>query len=376
VRIAHLGSKGLPYQGGTEQVVEAIGTRQSTRHRVTVYGNVNLCSSTLYRGVRVLAMPSVRGKHIGPALSSLCAAFHALFAADYDVVHVHGGENAFIVPLLRLRYPVVTTNHGPAYQRAKWGRVARSLMRSMDGVAVRCAAVPTAVAEPHAVALGRRYHRSVRYIPNGFDPSVGADRTAGAALLDQWGVTDRSFWLFAAGRVDPTKGCHTLIEAYATLEGAPSLLVLGDMWHAAGYEEHLRQLGKGLDVRFVPRVTDRAAFLAILSMSQLFVFPSLVEGMSIVLLEALSLGVPVIASDIPENAAVLPVGVSTFRAGGSESLASCLRYVMTQSPEANRSKAAGFARLVRSRFDWSVIAKSYECAYREAIATARAKESG
>ena len=104
---------------------------------MTVYGNVNLCSSTLYRGVRVLAMPSVRGKHIGPALSSLCAAFHALFAADYDVVHVHGGENAFIVPLLRLRYPVVTTNHGPAYQRAKWGRVARSLMRSMDGVEVR-----------------------------------------------------------------------------------------------------------------------------------------------------------------------------------------------------------------------------------------------
>jgi glycosyltransferase involved in cell wall biosynthesis len=376
VRIAHFGSKGLPYQGGTEQVVEAIATRQSTCHSVTVYGNANLCSSVQYRGVRVLAMPSVRGKHIGPALSSLGAALHALFAADYDVVHVHGGENAFIVPLLRLRYPVVTTNHGPAHQRAKWGRVARSLMRSMDGVAVRRAVIPTAVAEPHAVALGRRYHRSVRYIPNGFDPCVRADRTAGAALLDQWGLADRDYWLFAAGRVDPTKGCHTLIDAYARLEGAPPLLVLGDMWHAAGYEENLRRLANGLDVRFVPRVTDRAAFLAVISMAQLFVFPSLVEAMSIVLLEALSLGTPVVASDIPENTAVLPRGVSTFRAGDSLSLASCLQDVMTQSPEANRSRAADFAPLVQSRFDWSAIARSYESVYREAIATPRAKESG
>ena len=38
--------------------------------------------------------------------------------------------NAALVPLLRLRYPVVTTNHGPAYLREKWSGPAKALIRA------------------------------------------------------------------------------------------------------------------------------------------------------------------------------------------------------------------------------------------------------
>jgi hypothetical protein len=118
LRIAHLGSKGIPSRGGTERVVEAIARRQAAAgHRVTVYGSRLVCSSGTLDGVRVHAMPALAHKYLGPVLLDLTVAAHALARGGYDVVHVHGAENGFIVPLLRLRYPVVTTNHGPAYLR-------------------------------------------------------------------------------------------------------------------------------------------------------------------------------------------------------------------------------------------------------------------
>jgi len=40
MRIAHIGSKGVPSGGGTERVVEALASRQAAEdHRVTVYGS-------------------------------------------------------------------------------------------------------------------------------------------------------------------------------------------------------------------------------------------------------------------------------------------------------------------------------------------------
>jgi transposase len=164
VRVAHLGSKGIPSRGGTERVVEALVREQAARHEVTVYGSRLVCRSGRIHGARVVALPASRAKHAGPVLLQLTCACHAL-AQPYDVVHVHGAENAFIVPLLRVRFPVVTTNHGPAYEREKWGTAAKSLMRAVEGVSIRVASAATAVAknqaEHHLDAFVRQQHEGL-----------------------------------------------------------------------------------------------------------------------------------------------------------------------------------------------------------------------
>ena len=105
LRIAHIGSKGVPSGGGTERVVEAVGMRHAVNHEVTVYGSRLVCRTGAYCGMRVEALPTSPGKRLGPVLSDLSAAAHCLVRRRFDVVHLHGSENSFILPALRLRYP-------------------------------------------------------------------------------------------------------------------------------------------------------------------------------------------------------------------------------------------------------------------------------
>ena len=80
MRIAHLGSKGIPSKGGTERVVEAVARRQAAAgHHVTVYGSRLVCSSR--RASAACASWRCRHaahKYLGPVLLQLAGAAHAL----------------------------------------------------------------------------------------------------------------------------------------------------------------------------------------------------------------------------------------------------------------------------------------------------------
>jgi glycosyltransferase involved in cell wall biosynthesis len=373
LRIAHLGSKGIPSKGGTERVVEALAGRQAAAgHRVTVYGSRLVCASDMVAGVRVLALPTLAHKYLGPVLLQLAGAAHALACGDYDVVHLHGAENGFVVPLLRLRYPVVTTNHGPAYLREKWSGPAKTLIRAVDGISVRRATRATAVSAVQAQELTRRHGREVIAIPNGVDLDEPVDDEGAERLLAGLGLRPGEYLLFSAARVDPTKGCHTLLEALRRLPEPPPLLVVGDLFHAPGYEARLRTLALGLPVSFVPRLDAKPVVLGLLRRARLFVFPSEVEAMSMMLLEALCQEAPTIASDIPENTSILPPGVAVFRTGDAEALAAGLQQLLAADAEVRGAAAAAARESVAARYGWDEIARSYEAVYREAAATAHA----
>lgn len=358
MRIAHIGCKGLPSRGGTERVVEAIAVRSSAEHEVTVYGSRRVCSSTSFRGVRVVALPVPPGKYLGPVVLDVLAALCAL-GRGYDVVHVHGSENAFVVPLLRLRSRVVTTNHGSAYELKKWGFFARRVMRMIEGGSVRWASRATCVAAPQAERLQTRYGVPVRYIPNAVDGQARADIASARSLLASIGLEAGRYVMFAAARVDPTKGCLTLVRAWRDLEANMPLLVVGDLWHAPGHEAELREAAGGANVVFVPRIEDGDVLLGLVAESALFVFPSTVEAMSMMLLEAVSTGARVVASDIPENTSALPQGFPVFGAGDEGDLTRAMAAALSE-PEADwKSRYGSYAEEVLRTYDWDRISDQY-----------------
>jgi glycosyltransferase involved in cell wall biosynthesis len=247
------------------------------------------------------------------------------------------------------------------------------MMRAVEGLSVRCANAATAVAAAHTEQLRRRYRRPVTYIPNGVDGVDEVDEDATRRLLVEHGLRPGGYWLFSAARVDPTKGLQTLLEAYRQVEDAPPLLVVGDLWHAPGYEERVRRLAQGLPIAFVPRTENKALLMGLLHAADLFVFPSTIEAMSMMLLEALAVGVPTIASDIPENMAILPPGALTFRTGDGTDLAGKLCAFQRCDRGGARAAAAQAAEWVRRRYQWDVIAARYEEVYEQAIGARRAR---
>lgn len=134
----------------------------------------------------------------------------------------------------------------------------------------------------------------------------------------------------------------TLIRSFAKFHSAypSSLLFLVGEGAAKG---DLQRLVSELDLNSAVRFTGNLPsekVLALVSQSDIFVFPSAIEGMSNALLEAVLLGVPVVASDIEPNKELLDQveGSIVFKAGSVELLSEALLTIATDI--ANRKKLA------------------------------------
>lgn len=362
MRIAYLGIKGLPSKGGAERVVESIAQRLASRHDLTIYCDCRYTPADVHMpGIRLVRVPAIPGKHLrAPSLFAL-SAFHALFLGNYDLIHIHNAEACFVAPFLRLRYRVVATSHGQAYAIDKWNRIAKWLLRSSDCFYVRFPNVRTSVSEPLAEEYQCRYGKPVSYLPNGVENHPPIDQAAAVATLRANHVRG-DYILFAAGRMDPTKGCHLLLRAFSEVGGEDvRLVVIGDTSTVPAYSQELRKIADSR-ARFIPFVSSKPELFGIVRNARFFVFPSAVEAMSMMLLEVASLGVPSVCSDIPANKAVLADQALYFRSGNVDDMADKLHWAL-QHPTEMISLGQHAQLWVKAKFSWDRIAEQYDQLY-------------
>lgn len=362
-RIAYLGIKGLPSRAGVDRVVEAIvrGLDKACYQPVVYCSAQVVPPETTLPGIELIRIRALPGKHVHATSLFLFAALHALFLGNYTFIHLHNVEAAFVLPLLRLRYRVMTTSHGPAQSRDKWGRVAKFLIRLTEYPYIYLSNCITSVAKPLALQYQQIYARPVHYIPNGVDQHVEVDDAAARDLLAQQGIEPGAYILFAAGRILATKGCHLLLEAVRDTHRDIKVVIVGDASHEPTYAQQLQQLADDR-VHFISFIADKPTLLGLVAAAQLFVFPSTVEAMSMMLLEAASVGTPILCSDIPENSSVVPEQALFFRSGDASDLGQKLAWALDQ-PQMMRQFGIQAQQWVNQTFAWAGIIQKYERLY-------------
>jgi len=185
---------------------------------------------------------------------------------------------------------------------------------------------------------------------------VDFDRTAIApglreATRRELGLGDHVL-IGSIGRLDPAKGYSLLIDAAARLAGTFGnirLLLVGDGPERALLERRAAKLGIADIVIFAGTQPDPAPYLAALDV---FVLPSVSEGLGLSIIEAMAAGLPVIGSSaggIPEVVSDGETGL-VFRSGSASELASCIEW-MIRNPDLRSRLAAAASEQVRSRFD-------------------------
>jgi glycosyltransferase involved in cell wall biosynthesis len=224
--------------------------------------------------------------------------------------------------------------------------------------------IRTSVSLIDARYLQTTYKKPVFYIPNGIEEPSSIDHTKVPAMLSECGVDPGDYILFAAGRMVPLKGCHLLLEAYRGLQCYPKLLVVGDLSHVPDYEDRLRRLADAR-VTFIPLVTDKAVLYGLLRHCRLFVFPSTDEAMSMMLLEAISMGAPVLCSDIPQNT-ILCKDMLFFKSGDVQDLKEKLSWAIDHM-EIMRTQANNARIAVTQLYRWNHIVAEYEHLYAATI---------
>jgi starch synthase (maltosyl-transferring) len=213
-----------------------------------------------------------------------------------------------------------------------------------------------------SAARGKLPVSKICVIPNGIDAAKVAE--AAPADLTQFGIPAGSRTLLFVGRLDPQKGPFVLMAAVRELcsrhAGLQVLLVgdgpLRDTLHAWVAKENLASR-----IHFAGRRNDVPSLLRA---ANLFVLPSLWEGLPNVVLEAMAAGTPIVASRV-EGISDLLVDDRTgliVPPNSAGDLAEAIDRLLAD-PEHARQMGHSAQHFVRERFTWDHVITQYEQLY-------------
>lgn len=313
-------------------------------------------------GVELREVPAVRGVRGGTRIPRIA---HALRRERPALFHAHlnwplgctGGVLAAAlagvptVATVQLWTELPRARSIPLQRRAATAAVARYV--AVSGDTARKLRSEFGVAE-----------EQVRVVPNGIrvETMEGA-RPDPALRAEIAGSADRPLVLTAA-RLDRQKGHRFLLEAAVRIPEATFALA-GDGPDRAELEALARELGVADRVAFLGRRHDVPRLLA---SCDLFVLPSLWEGLPLSVLEAMAAGVPVVATSIGGTDEVVRDGETGVGVppGDSPALAAAVRRLLGDPAEARRL-AAGGRRLVRERYSAAAMADGVQRVYTEVL---------
>jgi glycosyltransferase involved in cell wall biosynthesis len=357
--IMALGLRGIPnVPGGVEVHASELYPRlQALGANVTVLGRIPYRpagSPALWQGVSVRWLAS-------PKLEGLEALVHTFLGVLYaairrpDVVHIHAVGPWLFVPLAKLLgLKVVVTHHGQDYLREKWHRPARALLRLGERLGMSFADERIVISRSIHDLASYKYHRSTILIPNGV---ANLQPAKTQSLLDKYGLA-RHKYVIQVSRLVPEKRQLDLITAFkgAQLPGWKLLLVggaQGSQRYADLVREHCGADSAIINTGFLTPLEVQE----LLTHAGIFALPSSHEGLPISLLEAMRLGTPILASDIPANRETGLDDACYFAVGDTDSLARKLRE-FAAATLAQRARIAQRLRATCMRYDWDDIAES------------------
>lgn len=354
MKVCAIGLRGIPnVMGGIESHCQQLYPRMvKAGDQVTVIARSPYVEKKhdSYEGVEVIALWTVRHKLIETFLHTFLALLYARFVVKPDVLHIHAIGPALFTPLAKLLgMTVIVTHHGADYDRQKWNRFAKQLLRTGESMAVRFADNVIVVGNTLTEKLRYKYakHRDkISYVPNGtltnFDDTLSPD-----ALPDDLGIIPDNY-IVTVGRLVPEKGFHDLVSAYENSQSPLKLVIVGNADHEDDYSRNLLR-HRSDNVIFAGR-RQGDELNALYKFARVFVLPSYHEGLPIVALEAISAGTDVILSDITPNADIGLPKDCYFPVGDTEALAS--KFDHLNSLKLGIDKAAFLAK-----FNWDTIAK-------------------
>ena len=370
MKIAFIGLRGIPTSyGGIERHVEELATRLVERgHEVTVYCMSRYTQRIQHKGVKLIRLPSIRQRHLEMISYAVLATLHLVFDSTVDVVHYQSVEIVLLAFPLKLSIPVVATSHGPAYRRIeKWGGIARKLIEMLELGFIYLPDARITVARFLQKFYQEKYSCETVFIPNG----VTVRDIVGRQILERLDLKDEGYILYV-GRLVASKGCHTLIRAYKQLIVAHNLecklVIVGDINHPNTYIQSL--LRERSEKILFTGYLEGDDLWQLYKYCTVFAFPSIVEALPMVLLEAMSFGVPVVYANIEESRSIADGKAYSFESGNELDLAQKILHVIEHRQEAFRL-AEETRQEIADEYDWDVIVDKTEQIYTRVLKARR-----
>lgn len=337
MRIVVTGTRGIPnIMGGVETHCEELFPRIAERgHDVTVIRRKSYVHESLdeWNGVKLVDVETPKKK----SFEAIIHTFRAINKAKKlgaDILHIHAIGPALLVPYAKLLgMKVVFTHHGPDYDRDKWGRAAKIMLKLGERMGCMFADDVIVISDVIRNLIARKYNRTsrVHLIYNGVPEPEICDYPEYFHELE----IENGKYILGMCRFVPEKHLHDLVDAYVKLKKEKripddiKLVLAGDTDFEDDYSRGLKQKAKENGVVLTGFIRGKKLH-SLLTNALCYSLPSSHEGLPIALLEAMSYRLPVITSSIPAN---LEVGLDKscyHEVGDVSALASKLEGVVSQ----------------------------------------------
>ena len=189
------------------------------------------------------------------------------------------------------------------------------------------------------------------------------EKRACSLIREKYGLA-RGEYILYVGRISPEKGTLDLVEGYRKAKTGKKLVLVGPL-DDSEYCRTVQQQAQN-DPNII--MTDYLVgdlLKELYSNCGLFVLPSHTEGLSLSLLEALSIGARCLVSDIPENTVVTDIYGAAFKPEDTDDLARALERECAQEyPDAMRQQQIQY---IHTNFEYDVMLDRYEEVYHHVV---------
>ena len=320
--------------GGVEQLIAALDTAlvKAGHTSLVIAGDGSRCDGELIEAPSGAGVSDDEAASVMKATRDLVA--RTLEEFTIDLVHVHGHDLIGAVPDRDV--PVLATLHQPP----AWYPT-RVFAHHQPSLRFACVS--------HSQRRSFFADTAVDVIPNGVDLELFAP------------VTNKEDYVVSMGRICPQKGFHLALEA-ARLARIPAKLA-GAVSPYAAHQQYFRD-------SIVPRLDGERVFVGavgglgkrvLVARARALIVPSLVDATSsLVAMEALACGTPVIAMRRGALPEIVEHGVTGFLVDGFLDMVDAIANVSAISPEACRAAA-------ERRFDGRLMTRAYLDLYERMI---------
>lgn len=358
MKIVFIGGRDIHMLGGIENYMYNLATELvKMGHTPIVYCESDHDATETVNGFEVRYVK-------GPKSNLVCKPYVGLKATlrtvlkekDVDFIHYNAWPPSLWSWIPRIfGIPSLMEGHGLEWKRSKYGKRAQKLLKFMEGYSARHNKNLVMCSEEQVKYFMDTYGKKSECMPGAIHlPSE--DAGASSDILQRFALTEGKYFLFM-GRLVQDKNPDYLIKAFlkADIRGY-KLVIAGDNAAMPDYVKSLHDMAHSPDVVFTGAVygEDKAALLR---NAFAFCLPSTIEGLSIVLMEAMSYKLPIIASNIDANKELLADNAIFVEPENEQELADALAESVLNPVSADKIES-NFQILLK-KYTWEKLAVKY-----------------
>ncbi len=349
------------------QALEVLGYQMT----VGIIENSSHPSHEFYRVATKMGLPVHRFKSQGAVdLNTLRALKSIVTAKEIDIIHSHGYKADIYAWLIKnhTQCKIISTCHpwlGTEHWKARfYMKLDKFILSRFDRV--------VAISDDIKLACqwGPLKRKAISVINNGIDPAR-VQSVPAHTLRQQLAISQHEQVIGTIGRLSPEKGHKILVDAFAAIDvhkaGPCRLILVGDGPEKDPLMEQCHHNGVNDRVLFAGTQTDIALWLNIMDV---FVLPSLSEGLPLALMEAMAAGKAAIASSVGDIPMIFDQNRYGYGVppGDVTALTEALNFFLTRPNQRNHLAARAKSR-IQNVYSHVQMAKQYDKLYQRMTIT-------